>query len=248
MQRERTRGVTRRRRKSKAIRRDRPPFEPLTPKDAQRIADKGGLDCADDRAFYSELEELRDCYRARYRWREIAPTGQLRAEIRDALNHLARLNAFFSNGTVVVASYALFWLREREQLGEVPDPVHRNRMMPLAKQRDALRYLEGWVRLLSDRFERAAAASRPNWIAPPPAAVLGLDELVLGLANLWLTHSGQAGLPLGRNSRWICFLRQCLTTIAQRGVSEDGARKATGRAIEYSASEAYRVSQLGLEN
>jgi hypothetical protein len=237
----------RRKQKLKAIRKDRPPFMPLSPNDAQLIADAAGLKCADDTEFFDELEEVRDRYRARYRFREITSTDrQLRAEIQDARHHIARLRAFFSNGNVSLASSVLF-IHESKQSGAAPNPVYPDRFTAHAAQQKALGYLDDWVKLLNDKFERQAAI-RPNSLAPPSAEKLGLVELVFSLAQLWSRRSGDVELPAGRKSRWILFLKQSLKTIAQLDISDDAARKLTDRAIEYPTTVEYKTSGVWLEN
>jgi hypothetical protein len=225
----------RRKRILKDISKDGPPFEPMSPKDVQLIARAGDLGSADDNDLYDELELLRLNYLPQFRWREIAATDwQLRAEIHGALEHMAGLRAFFSNGSVVMASSVLFY-SEPEQLGAVPDTEHPDRLRMFAKQHEALGYLEQWTRRLNDNFEQQAAKN-PNFLAPPPAAMLGLTDLVIGLANLWRRRSGKNELPDGRKSPWLAFLQQSLKAITQRSFDEGAARKLTHRALKHSTS------------
>jgi hypothetical protein len=228
-----TGAVTRPRRKLKAINQDRPPFDPLSPIDVKVIAKKGGLDCRDDGELYDELDEPRLAYLARYRFREATSTDrQLRVEINNALEHIAALRKnFFLKPSVVVTTAGLFHC-EPEHSGAVPHSEYPDRVTMHAIQLQALKYLESWVKLFSNKFERQAAA-RPNNFALPRAENPGLVELVFGLAELWKRRSGHTALPRGQESAWILFLQQSIKTIAQRDIGYDAARKLTDRAIKY---------------
>ncbi len=236
-----------RRRMLKPIDRNLPPFEPLALRDVQLIAKEGGLECADDSDFFNALEFLRLEYRAQYRWREVTITDlQLRAEIHDALQQIARLKEFFLNPSINVASVLLF-LREQEQSGAVPSLEHPDRLITLAKQREALGYLEGWVRLLNDKCE-GQAAIKPDWFVPSSAAKLGLNELVIGLADLWQSWSGETEPAVGRQSRWIPFLRQSVKTVTQLDIGGPAARKLMDRAVKHLTSPQYKIPSVHLEN
>jgi hypothetical protein len=218
------------RRKLKPSKQDLPPFQPLTTEDVRLIADAGQLDCADDDKFYDALDELRDCYRARYKFREMTITDrQFRAEIHDALEHLAGLMLFFSDWRIMVATSALF-LNSAEQSGAVPDPEEPEGTIHLSKQRDALEHLESWVKLLNEKFEQNAAINR-NGFSFASAANLALEELVVGLADVWPYWSNGIEIETGRHSPWMAFLRKSLKTIAQRDTGEDNARKLTRRLL-----------------
>jgi hypothetical protein len=139
---------------------------------------------------------------------------------------------------------SLIFLRDEEQSGAVPHPEYRNRIVPLAKQSEALQYLEDWVKLLNEKFEQHVALE-PHFLASPPAAALGLKELVIDLACLWRSRSGNIELTVGQNSRWIRFLQQALRIITQRDIGSRAADKLTQRAVEYSKSDVYKwVSSL----
>jgi hypothetical protein len=232
----------RRTRKLKALKQDRPPFAPLLPEDVQLIANEGGFGSVEGSDLFDALEVLRVKYRACLRWREVtASDQQLRADIEVALKQIAGLKSFFVSGRIVMTCTALFHCNQ-QQLGAVPDPEHPARLIPLAQQRSALEYLEGWVRHLSDELERLAAI-KPNWFLPPSAEKLGQNELVIGLADLWCEWSGEVEASIARRSRWIQFLRQGLKTIAHLDIGADAACKLSHRALEYSTSAEYKLSQ-----
>src|SRR5262249_39772364 len=196
-------------RKRRNLDQNKPPFKPLEPEAAKRIAKEGGLACGDDPEFYDALEGVRDVYGAHYMWREHVAIGNrdFRAKIQGALGHISGLKEFFSDVTISAASFGLFYCCDQEQSGATPDPDNPGRVIALARQREALCYLEDWISLLLERFEHATM-NDPNWLAPKSAADPPQIRLALNLAGVWRSQVRKAELPVGRKSRWIRFLCQ----------------------------------------
>src|SRR5215831_15849724 len=153
-------------RKRRNLDQNKPPFKPLEPEAAKRIAKEGGLPCGEDTEFYDALEGVRDAYRAQILWREHVAIGNrdFRAKVQGALAQISGLKEFFSDVTIAAVSVGLFHC-DQEQSGAVPHPDNSGRVIALARQREALCYLEDWIGLLLERFEHATT-NDPTWLAP----------------------------------------------------------------------------------
>jgi hypothetical protein len=214
------------------LKQNRPPFLSLTREDVRLISDAGHLNCADDDGFYNQLDDLGFYYLTWCLLRNMGITDrQFRVKIRDALKHIARLNAFISNEAVDLTAHLLLLCYNPTETGGVPDSDDPDKIWILGKQHEAVSYLEHSLKLTNDAFEQCAARY-PNNFTCPSATVLGLDRLVVGLALIWRNWSNGTEICTdGRHSRWIPFLRQSLNTIAQRDITEPAARKLTRRLL-----------------
>jgi hypothetical protein len=179
-------------------------------------------------------------------WQRHVAVGnkELRAKIEGALRQISELKEFFSNVTIAAVSFFLF-LDDQERSGAMPSRYSSDRVTVLARQREALCYLEDWITLLLEKFERQAT-NDPNWLASQSAADPEQIQLAIGIAGVWRRWTRKAELPLGRKSRWIRFLQQAHKDIAQREIGPDAARKLTLRATAWLLER--KISSPSVEN
>jgi len=162
------------------------------------------------------------------------------------LAQISGLKEFFSDVTIAAVSVGLFHC-DQEQSGAVPHPDNSGRVIALARQREALCYLEDWIGLLLERFEHATTNDR-TWLAPKSAADPAQIRLALNLAGVWRSQVRKAELPVGRKSRWIRFLRQAHKEIAQREIGADAALRLMIRATQWLSALGRNISSPSVEN